>query len=114
DVWEGLGRRRARRGHGPDRGPRRHADGHPSPSHNSDLVSAGALDRQRPDTLPLQQATSTTRHLDGLRIIAACAVVVLHYSDYLKDRPAGRFMVDHTWHFNLFVDLFFVVSVFVI
>ena len=77
-------------------------------------MSAGALDRQRPDTLPLQQATSTTRHLDGLRIIAACAVVVLHYSDYLKDRPAGRFMVDHTWHFNLFVDLFFVVSGFVI
>ena len=77
-------------------------------------MSAGALDRQRPDTLPLQQAASTTRHLDGLRIIAACAVVVLHYSDYLKDRPAGRFMVDHTWHFNLFVDLFFAVSGFVI
>ncbi len=26
----------------------------------------------------------------------------------------GRFMVAHTWHFNLFVDLFFVVSGFVI
>jgi peptidoglycan/LPS O-acetylase OafA/YrhL len=62
----------------------------------------------------LKQATGITRHLDGLRIVAASAVVVLHYSDYLKERPAGRFMVDHTWHFNLFVDLFFVVSGFVI
>ena len=56
----------------------------------------------------------TTRHQDGLRIIAAGAVVVLHYSDYFKDVPIGRFMVAHTWHFNLFVDLFFVVSGFVI
>ena len=62
----------------------------------------------------MQNVTSTTGHLDGLRIIAAGAVVVLHYSDYFKDLPAGRFMVDHTWHFNLFVDLFFVVSGFVI
>jgi peptidoglycan/LPS O-acetylase OafA/YrhL len=62
----------------------------------------------------LQTATTATKHLDGLRIVAACAVVVLHYSDYFKDQPAGRFMVDHTWHFNLFVDLFFVVSGFVI
>jgi peptidoglycan/LPS O-acetylase OafA/YrhL len=62
----------------------------------------------------LKQTTSTTRHLDGLRIVAAGAVVVLHYSDYFKDHPAGRFMVDHTWHFNLFVDLFFIVSGFVI
>jgi peptidoglycan/LPS O-acetylase OafA/YrhL len=62
----------------------------------------------------LQHATTATKHLDGLRIVAACAVVVLHYSDYFKDQPAGRFMVDHVWHFNLFVDLFFVVSGFVI
>jgi peptidoglycan/LPS O-acetylase OafA/YrhL len=62
----------------------------------------------------LQHATTATKHLDGLRIVAACAVVVLHYSDYFKDQPAGRYMVDHTWHFNLFVDLFFVVSGFVI
>jgi peptidoglycan/LPS O-acetylase OafA/YrhL len=62
----------------------------------------------------LQHATITTRHLDGLRIVAAGAVVVLHYSDYFKDQPTGRFMIDHTWHFNLFVDLFFVVSGFVI
>lgn len=54
------------------------------------------------------------RNLDALRIIAACAVVVLHYSDYVKDMPVGRFMVAHVWHFNLFVDLFFVVSGFVI
>jgi peptidoglycan/LPS O-acetylase OafA/YrhL len=62
----------------------------------------------------LQDVTSNTRHLDGLRIIAAGAVVILHYSDYFRELPAGRFMVDHTWHFNLFVDLFFVVSGFVI
>ena len=58
--------------------------------------------------------SNDTRHLDGLRIIAASAVVLLHYADYVKDHPAGRFMVDHTEHFNLFVDLFFVVSGFVI
>ncbi|WP_197427226.1 acyltransferase family protein [Bradyrhizobium retamae] len=58
--------------------------------------------------------TSATRHQDGLRIIAAGAVVILHYSDYFKDLPIGRFMVARTWHFNLFVDLFFVVSGFVI
>lgn len=58
--------------------------------------------------------TSATRHQDGLRIIAAGAVVILHYSDYFKDVAAGQFMVAHTWHFNLFVDLFFVVSGFVI
>jgi peptidoglycan/LPS O-acetylase OafA/YrhL len=58
--------------------------------------------------------TGGTRHQDGLRIIAAGAVVILHYSDYFKDVDVGRFMVAHTWHFNLFVDLFFVVSGFVI
>jgi peptidoglycan/LPS O-acetylase OafA/YrhL len=58
--------------------------------------------------------TDDTRHLDALRIIAASAVVVLHYSDYVQDQAAGRFMMSHTLHFNLFVDLFFVVSGFVI
>jgi peptidoglycan/LPS O-acetylase OafA/YrhL len=62
----------------------------------------------------LQEVKNTTRHLDALRIIAAGAVVILHYSDYVKDIPAGRFMLEHTLHFNLFVDLFFVVSGFVI
>lgn len=62
----------------------------------------------------MQTPNDSMRHLDGLRIIAACAVVVLHYADYVKDHPAGRFMVGHTHHFNLFVDLFFVVSGFVI
>ena len=62
----------------------------------------------------MQTTPHSSRNLDALRIIAACAVVVLHYSDYAKDEPAGKFMVDHTWHFNLFVDLFFVVSGFVI
>jgi peptidoglycan/LPS O-acetylase OafA/YrhL len=58
--------------------------------------------------------SSATRHQDGLRIIAAGAVVILHYSDYFRDAGVGRFMVAHIWHFNLFVDLFFVVSGFVI
>jgi peptidoglycan/LPS O-acetylase OafA/YrhL len=62
----------------------------------------------------LQETKDITRHLDGLRIIAASAVVVLHYSDYVKDVPTGRFMLEHTRHFNWFVDLFFVVSGFVI
>lgn len=62
----------------------------------------------------LQETGTTTRHLDALRIIAASAVVILHYSDYVKDTPAGHFMLQHTLHFNLFVDLFFVVSGFVI
>jgi len=62
----------------------------------------------------LQDAKIATRHLDGLRIIAAGAVVVLHYSDYVKAHAAGRFVLGHTLHFNLFVDLFFVISGFVI
>lgn len=62
----------------------------------------------------MQETQDITRHLDALRIIAASAVVVLHYSDYVKDIPAGHFMLEHTLHFNLFVDLFFVVSGFVI
>jgi peptidoglycan/LPS O-acetylase OafA/YrhL len=62
----------------------------------------------------LQPTSNTLRNLDALRIVAACAVVVLHYSDYVKEIPVGHFMVTHVWHFNLFVDLFFVVSGFVI
>lgn len=53
-------------------------------------------------------------HLDALRIIAACAVVILHYADYVKSRAIGHFVYEHTQHFNLFVDLFFVISGFVI
>jgi peptidoglycan/LPS O-acetylase OafA/YrhL len=62
----------------------------------------------------LQDTRTSTPHLDGLRIIAACAVVVLHYADYISDFAVGSFLVAHTWHFNVFVDLFFVVSGFVI
>ncbi|WP_233022602.1 acyltransferase family protein [Rhodopseudomonas boonkerdii] len=62
----------------------------------------------------MQDIKTETRHLDGLRIVAASAVVILHYSDYVKDQPVGHFLVDHTWHFNLFVDLFFVISGYVI
>jgi peptidoglycan/LPS O-acetylase OafA/YrhL len=62
----------------------------------------------------LPETKDITRHLDGLRIIAASAVVVLHYSDYVEDFSAGHFMLEHAHHFNWFVDLFFVVSGFVI
>lgn len=62
----------------------------------------------------MQDVRIKTHHLDALRIIAACAVVILHYSDYLKGHTAGRFVYEHTQHFNLFVDLFFVISGFVI
>ncbi len=62
----------------------------------------------------MQTNKETMDNLDCLRIVAACAVVVLHYADYVKDHAAGRFMVAHTQHLNLFVDLFFVVSGFVI
>ncbi len=62
----------------------------------------------------LQDIRIKTDHLDALRIIAAGAVVILHYSDYVKNQAAGRFIYEHTQHFNLFVDLFFVISGFVI
>lgn len=62
----------------------------------------------------MPETKDITQNMDSLRIIAACAVVILHYSDYVKDQPAGLFMVKHTQHFNLFVDLFFVLSGFVI
>jgi peptidoglycan/LPS O-acetylase OafA/YrhL len=53
-------------------------------------------------------------HLDALRILASAGIVVLHYSNYVEDIPIGRFVYEHTGHFNLFVDLFFVISGFVI
>ncbi|MBR0750709.1 acyltransferase [Bradyrhizobium jicamae] len=59
-------------------------------------------------------ANNEMKHLDALRIIAASAVVVLHYADYFKELVVGCFLVSHVWHFNLFVDLFFVVSGYVI
>ncbi|MGN6308791.1 MAG: acyltransferase family protein [Xanthobacteraceae bacterium] len=62
----------------------------------------------------MQDAKIKTHHLDALRIIAACAVVILHYSDYVKNSAAGRVIYEHAQHFNLFVDLFFVISGFVI
>lgn len=55
-----------------------------------------------------------TPHLDALRIVAATAVVVLHYTEYAKDNAVARFVFVHVQHFNLFVDLFFVISGFVI
>jgi peptidoglycan/LPS O-acetylase OafA/YrhL len=63
---------------------------------------------------PLASRDGRTPHLDTLRIIAAAAVVVLHYAEYAKDNAAAHFIFAHVQHFNLFVDLFFVISGFVI
>jgi peptidoglycan/LPS O-acetylase OafA/YrhL len=63
---------------------------------------------------PLESRNGKTPHLDALRIVAAAAVVVLHYAEYAKDNAAARFVFAHVQHFNLFVDLFFVISGFVI
>jgi len=71
-----------------------------------DATNAGAK--------PKREGASESPHLDALRILAAVAIVILHYSNYVEDTPAGRFIVTHSWHFNLFVDLFFVISGFVI
>jgi peptidoglycan/LPS O-acetylase OafA/YrhL len=62
----------------------------------------------------LASRTARTPHLDALRIVAAIAVVVLHYAEYTRDNAAARFVFTHVQHFNLFVDLFFVISGFVI
>lgn len=59
-------------------------------------------------------AVKASPHLDALRLIAAFAIVVLHYSSYVGDTAVGRFIVEHSDHVNLFVDLFFVISGFVI
>lgn len=62
----------------------------------------------------LSDRHTRTPHLDALRIVAAAAVVVLHYAEYTKDNAIAGFVFAHVQHFNLFVDLFFVVSGFVI
>ena len=62
----------------------------------------------------LDGRNARTPHLDALRIVAAVAVVVLHYAEYTKDNAAAHFVFAHVQHFNLFVDLFFVISGFVI
>lgn len=55
-----------------------------------------------------------TPHLDGLRIVAAAAIVVLHYAEYCRGNPVANTIFAHVQHFNLLVDLFFVISGFVI
>lgn len=62
----------------------------------------------------LGQDDPASPHLDALRILASAGIVVLHYVNYVEEIPFGRFIFLHTLHFNLFVDLFFVVSGFVI
>ena len=63
---------------------------------------------------PFDSRDGSTPHLDALRIVAAAAVVALHYAEYAKDNAAAHFVFAHVQHFNLFVDLFFVISGFVI
>jgi peptidoglycan/LPS O-acetylase OafA/YrhL len=63
---------------------------------------------------PLESRDGRTPHLDALRIVAAAAVVVLHYAEYAKDNALAHFIFARVQHFNLFVDLFFVISGFVI
>src|SRR5262245_13888843 len=63
---------------------------------------------------PHESPSGKTPHLDALRIVAAAAVVVLHYAEYTKDNTAAHFVFVHVQHFNLFVDLFYVISGFVI
>ena len=63
---------------------------------------------------PFDSRDGRTPHLDALRIVAAAAVVALHYAEYAKDNAAAHFVFAHVQHFNLFVDLFFVISGFVI
>lgn len=53
-------------------------------------------------------------HLDALRILASAGIVILHYATYVEDIPFGRFVFTQIRHFGLFVDLFFVISGFVI
>lgn len=53
-------------------------------------------------------------HLDTLRILASIGIVILHYANYVEETPIGRFVADHTLHFNYLVDLFFVISGYVI
>lgn len=59
-------------------------------------------------------ASHHTPHLDGLRIVAAGAIVALHYAEYCRANPLANFVFNHIQHFNLLVDLFFVISGFVI
>jgi peptidoglycan/LPS O-acetylase OafA/YrhL len=53
-------------------------------------------------------------HLDALRILASAGIVILHYANYIENTAVGRFVYTYTQHFNLFVDLFFTISGFVI
>lgn len=72
------------------------------------------VDAASANAKPKRGGVADSPHLDALRILAAIAIVILHYSNYVEDTPVGRFIVAHSWHFNLFVDLFFVISGFVI
>jgi len=73
---------------------------------SADQLGGGAGQGTRPDF--------GTPHLDALRILASAGIVILHYSNYVENLPVGRFVFQHTLHFNLFVDLFFAISGFVI
>jgi peptidoglycan/LPS O-acetylase OafA/YrhL len=74
----------------------------------------GMVDSTNADPRRASDGEVSSPHLDALRILASAGIVILHYANYIKDTAAGRFVYTYTQHFNLFVDLFFTISGFVI
>src|SRR5579862_6596071 len=63
---------------------------------------------------PLRPESGHLLHLDALRLIASAGIVVVHMVDFLDAGIARDHIVTSTRSFALFVDMFFVVSGFVI
>jgi peptidoglycan/LPS O-acetylase OafA/YrhL len=74
----------------------------------------GRVDSANADSRRAADGEVSSPHLDALRILASGGIVILHYANYIEDTAAGRFVYTYTQHFNLFVDLFFTISGFVI
>jgi peptidoglycan/LPS O-acetylase OafA/YrhL len=73
-----------------------------------------SVDPASADSRRASDGEVSSPHLDALRILASAGIVVLHYANYIEDTAVGRFVYAYTQHFNLFVDLFFTISGFVI
>jgi peptidoglycan/LPS O-acetylase OafA/YrhL len=73
-----------------------------------------SVDPASADSRRASDGEASSPHLDALRILASAGIVILHYANYIEDTAVGRFVYTYTQHFNLFVDLFFTVSGFVI
>src|ERR1700757_1506149 len=74
----------------------------------------GRVDSANADSRRAADGEVSSPHLDALRILASWRIVLFPYANYIEDTAAGRFVYTHTQHFNLFVDLFFTISGFVI